>query len=42
MLGDEDPMADIDELAVRDSAKRTLLDADMEVDDDVSTKRRRD
>jgi hypothetical protein len=35
-------MADIDELAVRENAKRTLVDAEMDLDDDMATKRRRD
>jgi hypothetical protein len=38
----EDPMADIDELAVRDNAKRSLVEADMDIDDEFATKRRRD
>lgn len=36
----EEDMDDIDELAVRDNGKRTLLDADMEIDDEVTPKRR--
>lgn len=36
-------MDDIEELNVRDNAKRTLVEAEMDIDEDLSsTKRRRD
>ncbi|KAI8068989.1 hypothetical protein BDF21DRAFT_465946 [Thamnidium elegans] len=37
----DEPMSDINDLAIRD-AKRSLLEADMDIDDDVTTKKRRD
>ncbi|KAI9250834.1 hypothetical protein EDC94DRAFT_310101 [Helicostylum pulchrum] len=37
----DDPMSDINELAIKD-AKRSSEEADMDIDDDVTTKKRRD